>query len=192
MCIIVDLFQWQQRGVWPAQPPTCGPTLRAEKDVTGRTLRVHAGSMAGPPSVVDQGASLRLGLTSRRGVMLRRGVMFRRRRLPSARHSTQTTKLLPPSLLPAPVGRMAGYQGSPSPDRLVLTAPLHLGRAKVSVAVPGSLPAPRPATHPSPLQLQQTLEAVSDALANSTLAHGLLPASALDGCEKAYRPDCPL
>ena len=62
----------------------------------------------------------------------------------------------------------------------------------MSVAVPGSLPAPRPATHPSPLQLQQTLEAVSDALANSTLAHGLLPASALDGCEKAYRPDCPL
>jgi len=142
MCIIVDLFQWQQRGVWPAQPPTCGPTLRAEKDVTGRTLRAHAGSMAGPPSVFDQGASLRLGLTSRRGVMLRRGVMFRRRRLPSARHSTQTTKLLPPSLLPAPVwrdGRLSGITFSP--DRLVPTAPLHLGRAKVSVAVPGSLPA---------------------------------------------------
>ena len=135
------LFRDNSGGMAGPTNPTCGPILLAEKEVTGRTLRAHAGSMAGPPSVVDQGASLRLGLTSRRGVMLRRGVMFRRRRLPSARHSTQTTKLLPPSLLPAPVGRMAGYQGSPSPDRLVLTAPLHLGRAKVSVAVPGSLPA---------------------------------------------------
>ena len=50
--------------------PTCGPILLAEKEVTGRTLRAHAGSMAGPPSVFDQGASLRLGLTSRRGVTL--------------------------------------------------------------------------------------------------------------------------
>ena len=64
------LFRDNSGGMAGPTNPTCGPILLAEKEVTGRTLRAHAGSMAGPPSVFDQGASLRLGLTSRRGVTL--------------------------------------------------------------------------------------------------------------------------